>query len=577
MKVSIIRVKAQDTLNIIIDLIKNALNSRVFLIVSEGNDILYSEVGLETLFKKSLELGKELIISVPSDRAYELANKLGLVVTKDQDVFSIDYQLWQKAHEILANYKAHALYSNDIKLPKTSEQTDTSKPEVIKQAHEKKDLTGLDFSGAVVTEKKQPAKKGVVKSTKKINLTSPTGKVLKQVKKKRVNVKMVILAIFATLIALLGLSFWVFYRFFTKVYIQFTIPKDVVSKTYEVTGELGVEGVDAMHKKFELKSYENEKEGSLTEKATQKQKDGTYATGVINVTNSDTNPIEISVGQVFVNGDKEFKATSAYTISPGATEAVSVQAVDYGDSYNLAPNQTFTIKDLTASYTATNPTAFSGGSLREFTVVSEKEVKKVADKLKKQLLEQAKVGIEDVYKDEDYVLIKSSVKDITDKKEKYKVTPNIGEEATEFTVTTKVKIRALYYHQPSLESLIQELIINDYKKEKKLSDNIVVKLDDFKYSIEKVKVIDSQHVKFTVKVSASVVPQTHFEDLKQKILGLDFVEAQNIIEKEYSTLILKYDMVYIPEWMPKFLQKIPKEDSRIIVVVNYSTKEQKAE
>lgn len=590
MKVSIIRIKPQDTLNIIIDRLKNALNQRVFMIIQEGNDILYSEIGLETLFKKSLEAGKELIVSVPDNRSEELARKVGLVATTEQDVFTLDYKLWQKAHELLVNYKTYALYNKDNSLnlisgpegepanrvgPASSssdtnseavEQKDTLKPKATK-------LVGIDFSNSVADKQKDTKKaKKTLKFTSQNKVVLPNSKPLKHngSTKKHINVKLIIGLILFSTIALLGIIFWIYYRFFTKVYIYFTLPRVTMSKTYVVTGELGIEGAILASKKFELKEYTKEVSGHLIEKATEKQTDGTYATGTVVVTNNDTTPIDITVGMVFVSGDKQYKSTTAATIEPGESASISVQAVDYGDSYNLAANQVFTIQGLNKAYSATNPAAFSGGSLREYTVVSQKEVDEAIKKLKDQLLEQAKEGLEDIYKEDDYYLIKDSVKDITPKDMKYTVNPKVGEEATEFTVQGSVKIRALYYHEPSLRALIKQLLIEDYKKGRKLNEKVIIKLEDFSYHIVKIKVLDDKHVQFTVNAKASVVPSVDFNSFKKQVLGLDLPDLTNKIEEEYNTLVLKYRVVYIPDWMPDFLKKVPRNPNRIIIVIDYT-------
>ncbi len=578
MKISIIRVKPQDNLNIIIDLIKNSLNTRVFLIIAEGNDVLYSDIGLETLFKKILELGKEVVVSVPNEKALQFATNAGLVATTNQDVFTLDFKLWQKAHDLLANYKTKALYdkkfavdpgARDAMLNGNKENSSNANLDLARKSK----LVGTDLTKLIEPNKKNLTKFKPVKTDKKVNIISPTGNNLinKAVAKPSFGgVKIIIGIIFLFLLIFLGIGFWVYYRFFTKVYIHFKLPKNSVEKEYNLTAELGVEGIDLAHKKFALKEYETEKDGTITEKATKKQQDGTYATGIISVTNNDTEPIEINVGQVFVSSDnKEFKATNSVTINPNETKDVNVQAVDYGDSYNLAANQTFTLEGISKNYSAVNNSAFSGGSQREYTVVSEDDVKKALKKLKQELLDQAKVGIEDVYKNENFVLVPNSVKDITPKDEKYSLTPKLGEEATEFTLGYKVKIRALYYHLPSLESLSKELVIQDYKKTKKLNEDVKIKIEEFSYTIKSIKIIDSKHVNFVVHVKASIVPYLAYEELKNSIKGLTLEQARNVIEKNYSNFVLSYDMMYIPNWMPVFLQKVPKETGRIIVVTDY--------
>lgn len=589
MKVSIIRIKAQDTLNIIADSLKNALNQRVFMILPEGNDVLYSEIGLETLFKKALEAGKELVVSVPDQRSMDLAQKVGLVATTEQDVFTMDYKLWQKAHELLVNYKTHALYDKkyatnpNVNIVDKNKNSDNNQmtPDItnVSTDSEPKKLVGLDFSpkvGGLKGDKTQ-SKRMLHINKNKSGLILPSNKGSRNVKhnktKKGINVKLIIGLILFSLVSILGILFWIYYRFLTKVYVYFTLPRTTIEKTYTLTGELGIEGSILASKKFALKEYIKEVNGHLTSKATQKQIDGTYAKGVVVVTNNGTSPIDITVGMIFTSGDKQFKSTNAATIEPGSTANISVQAVDYGDSYNLAANQVFTIQGLTQAYSATNPAAFSGGSLREYTVVSQKEVDQTIKDLKQQLLDQAKEGIEDVYKDDNYIFVPGSIRDITSKDTKFTVDPKVGEEATEFTVQGAVKIRALYYHEPSLQALLKQLLINDYKKSKKLDNNVVIKLEEFTYDITKIKVVDDKHVQFIVHTKASVVPSVDFDSLKNKVVNVDLQTLKNRIEEDYNSLILNYRIVYIPDWMPEFLRKVPSSPNRLIIVVDY--KEQK--
>ena len=579
MKISIIRVKPQDNLNIIIDLIKNSLNTRVFLIVAEGNDVLYSDIGLETLFKKILELGKEVVVSVPNEKALQFATDAGLVATTNQDVFTLDFKLWQKAHELLTNYKTKALYDKKFAVdPVLNDAFSNGNKQGESSANEglsnKSKLVGTDLTTLIEPiSKKNLNKPKPAKTDKKVNIITPTGNNLinKAVTKSRFGgVKIIVGIIFLFLLIFLGIGFWIYYRFFTKVYIHFKLPKSSVEKEYNLTAELGVEGIDLAHKKFALKEYTVEKDGTITEKATKKQQDGTYATGIISVTNNDTEPIEINVGQVFVSSDnKKFKATNSVTINPNETKDINVQAVDYGDGYNLAANQSFTLEGISKNYSATNNSAFSGGSQREYTVVSEDDVKTALQKLKQELLDQAKVGIEDVYKDDNFILVPNSIKDITPKDEKYSLTPKLGEEATEFTLGYKVKIRALYYHLPSLESLTKELVIQDYKRTKKLNEDVKIKVEEFSYTIKSIKIIDSKYVNFVVHVKASIVPYLAYDELKNNIRGLTLEQAKNVIEKNYSNFVLSYDIMYIPNWMPVFLQKVPKETGRIIIVTDY--------
>lgn len=549
LKISVIRLKPEDSLADVIELVKKASNDLVFLVFPVENDLVTSLVGLKTLKKKALEAKKAIVASVPGPTYLKLFKDAGIIATTSKDVASIDPSLWNKAVAQVKEYATQSLY--DLKGEKA--------------------LAGVDMADAVETK---PAS-----STPK-DLKTIVGSTLRVKQKDVVRAsKKPFLALLSlsllVLFVVLGSVFFVYYKFFPRIEITLVTVGRRIEETLTIVATSKLTGIDLENKRLGLKEQSFTEEESIAKTVTYEVEEGTPATGSIRVYNSSAEEVSIPVGAIFKRTDNglTYVATSAATIAPGTSVDIPVKATKEGSEYNITtpgfnfdvylPDGTTKIEGITAS----NMVAITGGTKTKVKVVTKEEVEQAKKELKELLKDKLKEAIKEYAATNGLYVIGDS---ITFTEEEFEVDPPIGEKAEEFTVRLVMKAQAYFYEESALKQLVEQMLLDKVSE----GNSTLWRLYDLEMKLVSIKWNKAQkEAKITVKVSALATVDIKEDDVWALVKQVkSYKDLYPTLKSKYGEVTEEIDVVFTPAWMPDFLKYIPQERARVTINIITNTR-----
>ncbi len=278
------------------------------------------------------------------------------------------------------------------------------------------------------------------------------------------------------------------------------------------------------------------KTNSVDFDATGKKDIGNKATGTVTISNCDTNdPIAIAAGTGLSSNGLTFITVSGVTV-PGAkfsgggcskagTASVAVQAQDLGENYNISSGNSFTVAGQSSQVGGKNSSAFTGGSKRTATVVSDSDINTAKAKIIEQNGEAGRKELNDKFDDKKYVVIDKSYK-----ADPTTVTsaPASGAEGTKGKLTVEITYTLLAMDKDDVNAVLDSYLKDKIKgqKNQKIYDNGLSKLQFSDFSDTSVTFKTKGYVGPTIDTK-NLKPQLvgkNYEDIRQKIKAIDGVE-----------------------------------------------------
>lgn len=198
-------------------------------------------------------------------------------------------------------------------------------------------------------------------------------------------------------IALLVLGF-LYYFMFEQATVTMYLDKNVVTKDMPVT--FSTEEASSVEDGIlQLETREVTVEGEETKKATGTKETGEKAKGEVTIYNKTEGKRTLPKGAVLVGPNNlTFTLTDEVVIASTSSFSTSfssakgkVESSEFGKEYNLPSNTNFSLENTsTSDVFAKNDSAFSGGSSKEITVVSEEDLTELESALVSKLTADAK-------------------------------------------------------------------------------------------------------------------------------------------------------------------------------------------
>ncbi|MBI2431057.1 MAG: baseplate J/gp47 family protein [Candidatus Levybacteria bacterium] len=350
------------------------------------------------------------------------------------------------------------------------------------------------------------------------------------------------------------------YVFFLKATITLVVKPEVIEQKQAVTFS-SVTPTDVGKKIIAAQIVNVEEEGKITKPATGKKDLGEKAKGNITIYSNLTNEQTFSKGTVLTATNKlEFlldqtvKVASVSGASDGQkTVKAAVIAKDIGKEFNLPSGVKFTLSSFNAaSVEAKNEEAFSGGTKKEVSVVSKKDVEDAVSELTKQLEEKAKKDLEGKIdsKTKLFPLItnaKFSQKNISNK---------IDEEAKSFTLAGSVTYENLSYQENDLRKLAKDLL-----KEK---GNRLGVLDDISYQVENEQKKNDGEATGIIRAQTFLLPKFEKEKIGKQVEGKSFDDAQNTLKRLPQVVSARIKLSPNLPLLPKLLPKLSRNITIIV-------------
>lgn len=413
-------------------------------------------------------------------------------------------------------------------------------PEDVKTEEEKK--TPLPVNAALATTKIKNFVFSLPKIIKKIKFNKELLLLLVSGNKKVLAVPFVILVL------LLGLLY--VYLFNTKATVEVFVNPREEEKTTSVTFS-SASPTDVKNGVLAAQFVSVEEEGSVTLPATGKKDIGNPAKGTVTVFNNGSSSVSFASGtKITSSNDLVFTMDNSVTVAsatgdifsgtkPG-TSNVNVTSSEIGQEYNLPSGTKFTIGS-NSSVAAKNDNAFSGGTKKSVTVVSENDLNKLLEALPKELEKKARNDIKT--KVESGKTILNTFVDETVKSKSFDKKEN--DQANQVTLKGTVSFKAASYTNSDIESLAKSLF--DSSDARAESSNLEV-------TAKNIIVEKNNDVNADINIKAKILPNIDNESLLKQIAGVSLQKGKNIIlnlnQVTNAKISLSPNIPFLPKNLP---------------------------
>ena len=371
--------------------------------------------------------------------------------------------------------------------------------------------------------------------------------------------KRTLLIVAGAIVIIFGLIFF-FFTFSTKAEITLILTPKIEEKTTEATfspgGETNIEeGILASN------VVSVQEEGSTSTPATGKKDVGTNAKGTVTVFNISDNPISLTSGTeieapnglIFtLDGSVKIASGSSDPLNPKSSTAdVNVSAEDIGQEYNLPSGTKFSIGNNN-SLAAKNDKAFSGGTKKNVTVVSKKDIEKVKNELPKSLSDKAKSDLLTRITDDKNVI--TDFVDTSLSGEKF--SKKEGDETNQLSLSATVSFDFLTYNKEDVQKLAIQIFNNTQS---------VIDKNNIEVGANNIKTLKNNDVSADITIKAKLFPKIDTSNLSKSLAGQPINKAKNRLENIENVESVN---IKITPNIPFLSSSLPKNSNNIVLKIS---------
>lgn len=622
-KITKIVISKEDELTDIVSAILDSQNERIVLTFAEETDLLISPINLRVLLETADENEKLLVAQVINNPTGQRNAVLANMSTIDTPQFP-DEEVWEREEEnrmkrlnppkkvikkeepkkenlseedktsdfqkrvndaVEKNKQERDIVEPKDDLPIALDQdlpTEGEREEELKFIHldedpvaqEQADLSKVDFEdktrNPITGEKKPKVKKDVDFSKSFKSFFASISAFFKKIPIPD-KFKKLIPIIGISILALALLVGLIFFNTGVVVKVKIYVEAKEVGIEQNFIGDENIKETDFEEFKIPVKTETVEKARSTNVTATGTAFRGEKAKGSVNITYicedpEGTEAPEVSAGTAIQVGELNYTIDSAIQLTCNLAVQSSVTAVEVGEEYNISAGQFITLQGYSSNQViVNNPSAFTGGSKEEYTVLSKADVDKAVEELKKLATQEGEQELKDLTGK--WKIIEDSITS--------KVIPDsvdtevaIGAEAKTVNVSIKTESKASYFLNDGFDEGIANLLTKKAKEENlfETEGDWDLELDE---KIEKeISVVEGDEKGITIKLVAKgvVKPKVNKEKIIEDLKGKNWEEGNEYIQSlSFSNKDALVD--FIPEWFPEWLRSFPSRKGGIIIEV----------
>ncbi|KKQ76285.1 MAG: hypothetical protein US97_C0014G0003 [Microgenomates group bacterium GW2011_GWF1_38_5] len=313
---------------------------------------------------------------------------------------------------------------------------------------------------------------------------------------------------------ILVIGFFAFWWFVPSAEVTIYVSPQRIDDKTELTVDTLSEDSDLENMRISGQTIEDRVSGEKSIPSTGTKVIGDKATGEITVYRSGS---EISLDKgALVKGpqglnftlDEDITIASGSVLTRGITKA-RVTASEIGAQYNLASGTTFTISNYSsADMEGTNESAFSGGSSREVSAVSDNDQKNLLKELQNELEEKLKESILGKASSDLFVIDDSINFTVVDKEYDKKV----GDEASSLKLDLEIEASGIVVERETIEDIGLKYL------SQRVPEGYTLKNDqiqaDFTYKSE-----DDNLYVLDLFIGADLLPKIDIDEVKKNITG----------------------------------------------------------
>jgi len=367
-------------------------------------------------------------------------------------------------------------------------------------------------------------------------------------------------ALLATIIVFVCLA--IVYVFLPRATVTLKFPATPKSqaitltvKANDNTGELTILG----------NLLESEKSGEKIITATGQKNVGSKATGSITITNKFRDSSGAGKDQYFPAGTpvtdnktkKVFLLDRAVTVGRVTynpvngqpiyqSVSVAVTATAPGEDYNIAAS-TFSIEGQLSNTEVTSSSAFSGGSSRQVTVLSQEDVDKAVAELTAQLANDANSELTKKAAGQT-ILDGSTHKTVTSQK----INQEIGSQTDQAKLEMAIRLTTLVFDRGEAELKLTQAMEKDVPD----SQQLVIPTD--KPIGLTFQALNAENTEMTIEAKGEgfVVPKVDRQALARRLNRKSVSAARSYLEQNFPSV--RSDFNFTPAWWPKLLPLLPQ-------------------
>lgn len=538
-----IYIDVDDEITTIVDKVKESKSSIVALVLPKRATVLQSIVNMKLLKRTSDDAGKRVVLISSEAALLPLAGAVGV-------------------------YTAKNLQSK----PEIPSAPDSPEPDDdLLEAEDAPDEPDVDPAAPVgelagdeeeVFESDAPAKAAAPVAAKK----AKSAKKKKDKKNKVPNFDSFRKKVAVAAVAVIGLLVFGYFAIFVlpKATVTIKTQTSTSNSSIDFTVDTAAQTADIEAGVIPGKQVEQESTQSQKAPATGQKDLGAKATGTVTLSISFEDcpgvcPLTIPGGTGVSSGGKTYITAQNVTLSNfgsnGLSGSVNVKSQENGEQYNIAAGQSFSVAGF-GSVSGSNPAAFTGGSSKIAKVVSDQDVANAKDKLTGNE-DQIKGELQKQLEDQGYYALTDT---FTAKDESDTVSPKVGEEATEVTVTSKKTYVMTGVRQDDLKVLVENSV-----KDEMAEKSLQVQSDGIDQAVYKLGNSDGNETAVNMQVQVVLGPKINEDQLKQDIAGKKKGDVQNTVKSLNG--VEDAEVSFSPFWV----SSVPKNTSKITIEYQEAT------
>jgi len=364
------------------------------------------------------------------------------------------------------------------------------------------------------------------------------------------------------ILLLLGIGFFAFWWFIPEAQVEIYVSPKRIDNEVEIAVNTNSSKNDLEDRTISGRVIEGDKQAEKSDATSGTKTIGDKATGEITIYRVGTS-INLAK-ETLIKGpqglnfslDDEVKVASGSVLNRGVTKA-KVSAKDIGAQYNLASGTTFSISNYpTSDMEAQNESAFSGGTSREVSAVSEDDQERLLKNLQGELENDLKSELSQKVSGDERLIEESLEFNIVKKEFDKKV----GDEGTSLSLSLKLAAEGITVENSAIKDIGLKYLNQQVPEGYSLQGDQVTADFTFKNKKDNIYTI-------LLMVGADLIPRLDTKNIAKNITG----KFPQIAEDYFASNIPGYERAVIkinPIHFPGKLGTLPRITKNISITVN---------
>jgi hypothetical protein len=367
-----------------------------------------------------------------------------------------------------------------------------------------------------------------------------------------------IVPVFAIIIIVIGVVWFYFYKMHATVLL--TLKENAVSQDETVTFST-TQPDDFNNNLIAAKSISASINGQVSTNATGSKDIGDKAKGTVTIYNNNSNSVTLPSGatltagngQVFLLDNSVTVASASGDIFSGTTPGTkdtTVTAQSIGTDGNEPSGTEFKIgSDNTVA--AKNDNAFTGGTKKTVTVVSENDIAKLREELPQSVASSAKQKLTQQADSGYTVLPLAGSATLEDQQFSH----NVNDQATQVSLTATVVYSGMEYSNSDMDSFAKTIMKQKYPQDPDVANNSINE------NVTDVSQKSTGTANATVAIQAGLLPNINQQDVISSIKNESLGQAKNTLTN--LPQVQNADITFSPPipFLPLLFPRLPKHIS----------------